>query len=312
MKVLLAVEKTRASIGAIRILKKLLLPKGSNLFLFHVHAIPQKITGLAQERILKLSKLVQDLQKGELAQASQFLEKVENTLKHQNVRVRSLVKKGYPGEEILKLIRTKGIDLVVLGTRSYSKVAGFLLGSVSQWVLQEAPCSVLIARNHPRKNLNDRKLKLLLATDGSPDAQAAIDFVNAVELPPSSQVTILHVIQKQVYETELALRMTRKDKEEFAKLAEALFKARGREGAKLLKETRMTLSFPDLHIDEQLVYGNAAAEILKSARYMKADLIVVGSRGLSGIKQMFLGSVANKVVHRAGCSVAVIRRSNKN
>jgi len=311
MKVLLALEKTRASLGAIRILKKLLLPKGTDLFLLHVHAIPQKITGLAKERILKLSKHVQDVQQEELAQTHQFLDKTKNTLKHQDVRFRSLVKMGFPGEAILKLIRTKGIDLVVLGTRSYSKMTGFLLGSVSQWVLQEAPCSVLVARNHPRKNLNDRRVKLLLATDGSLDAQAAIDFVNAVELPPSSHVTILHVMQKQVYETELALRMSRKDEEAFAKLAEELFKARGREGAKLLKDTRRALSFPDLHIDEQLVYGNAAVEILKSARNMRADLIVVGSRGLSGIKRMFLGSVSNKIVHRAGCSVAVIRSKNK-
>lgn len=308
MKVLLAVEKTGVSLGAIRILKKLLLPKGSNLFLLHVHAIPQKITGLAKERISKLSKHLQDIQKAELEQTNQSLSKIESTLKQQNVRFRSLVKMGFPGEEILKLIRTKDIDLVVLGTRSYSKVTGFLLGSVSQWVLQEAPCSVLIARNQPRKKLNDRKIKLLLATDGSPDAEAAIDFVNAMKLPPSSQVTVLHVIKKQVYETELALRMTPKDEEEFAKLAEELFRARGREGATLLKNTRKALSSPNLHIDDQLVYGNAAAEILKSARYMKADLIVVGSRGLSGLKRMFLGSVSNKVVHRTGCSVAVIRR----
>ncbi|WP_447971478.1 universal stress protein [Nitrospira sp. M1] len=311
MKVLLALEKTRVSLSAIRILGKLMLPKGSNLFLLHVHAIPQKITGLAKERILKLSKHVQDVQKEELVQTNQFLEKIENTLKHQSVRFRSLVKMGFPGEEILKLIRAKGIDLVVLGTRNYSKLTGFLLGSVSQWVLQEAPCSVLIARNVPRKKLHDRTIKLLLATDGSPDAQAAIDFVNAVELPSSSQVTVLHVIQKQVYETELSLKMTRKDEEEFSKLAEELFKARGREGAKLLTDTRKALSSHNLHIDEQLVYGNAAAEILKSARNMRADLIVVGSRGLSGIKQMFLGSVSNKIVHRAGCSVAVIRRPSK-
>jgi hypothetical protein len=37
---------------------------------------------------------------------------------------------------------------------------------------------------------------------------------------------------------------------------------------------------------------------------MKADLIVMGSRGTTGVKRLFLGSVSNKVVHSAGCSVA--------
>jgi hypothetical protein len=91
----------------------------------------------------------------------------------------ALVKKGFPGEEILKAIQAKEVDLAVLGTRGYSKATGFLLGSVSQWVLQEAPCSVLIARNMPREKKNVQGLKLLLATDGSRDSQAAVDFLQA-------------------------------------------------------------------------------------------------------------------------------------
>ncbi|MGB5056066.1 MAG: universal stress protein, partial [Nitrospirales bacterium] len=166
MRVLLAIEQTRISVGAIRILARLRLPAGSDLFLLHVQPTPQKITGLAKERILKISQQVQEVQKEAHEQARRFLGKVENTLRRQDVVFHSMVKHGFPGEEILKTIRRKGIDLVVLGTRSYSRVAGFFLGSVSQWVLQEAPCSVLIARNRPHKKLNDRSMNILLATDG--------------------------------------------------------------------------------------------------------------------------------------------------
>lgn len=311
MKVLLALEQTRISEGAIRILSKLRLPSGSDLFLLHVNPIPQPITGLAKERILKISQAVQEVQKDALEQARQFLSKVEKTLSCQDVHVYPLVKKGFPGEEILKTIRAKGIDLVVLGTRGYSKATGILLGSVSQWVLQEAPCSVLIAGKMPREKKNAQGMKVLLATDGSPDSRAAVDFVKKVELPASSQITILHVVKKHVYETEQTLTADSTQEDEFAKLAEELLAIRGREGAKLLEQTRKALSSPGLTIQERLVYGNAAPEILKTARYLRPDLIVMGSRGTTGVKRVFLGSVSSKVVHSGNCPVAIIRNKSK-
>lgn len=311
MKVLLAVEQTRISVGAIRILTRLILPGGSDLFLLHVHPIPQQIIGLAKERILKISQQVHKIDQEALEQAHQFLSKIEKTLSGQNVRVQALVKKGFPGEEILKITHSKDIDLVVLGTRSYSKAGGIFLGSVSQWVLQEAPCSVLIARNRPHKKLNDRGMKLILATDGSPDSQAAANFVKTVGIPGSSHIMILHAIKKQVYETERALTTGRINEKEFTKLAEEIFEARGREGSKLLDQTSQALSSHNLKIQMRLAYGNPAAEILKAARHMKADLIVMGSQGSTGVKRMFLGSVADNVVHSAGCSVAVIRTTKK-
>jgi nucleotide-binding universal stress UspA family protein len=312
MKVLLALEQTRISAGAIRLLSKVKLPAGTDLFLLHVNPIPQKLAGLAKERILKVSQQVKEIEKDVLEQARQFLGKVEKRLRGlQDVHFHALVKKGFPGEEILKAIQAKEVDLAVLGTRGYSKATGFLLGSVSQWVLQEAPCSVLIARNMPREKKNVQGLKLLLATDGSRDSQAAVDFLQAMELPASSQITILHIVQKQIYQTEQALTADSKNETEFAKLAEELLEVRGRDGAKLLEKTRKALSSHDLPIQERLVFGNPAAEILKTARYMKADLIVMGSRGTTGVKRLFLGSVSNKVVHSAGCSVAVIRNTDK-
>jgi nucleotide-binding universal stress UspA family protein len=150
-----------------------------------------------------------------------------------------------------------------------------------------------------------------LATDGSSDSQAAVHFLQTVGLPASSQITILHVVKKHVFETEQTLTDDKKNENEFVKLAEELLEIRGREGAKLLGQTRKALSSHDLTIQERLVYGNAAAEILKASRYVRADLIVLGSRGSTGVKRVFLGSVSNKVVLSAGCSVAVIRSTNK-
>ena len=53
--------------------------------------------------------------------------------------------------------------------------------------------------------------------------------------------------------------------------------------------------------------GNAGREICELAYTESADLIMVGSRGLQGFKEMFLGSVSNYVTHHAPCSVLIVR-----
>jgi nucleotide-binding universal stress UspA family protein len=53
--------------------------------------------------------------------------------------------------------------------------------------------------------------------------------------------------------------------------------------------------------------GHAADEILDLAREVGADLIIVGSKGLTGIERLALGSVAERVVREAGCTVEVAR-----
>ncbi|MGF1541773.1 MAG: universal stress protein [Pleurocapsa sp.] len=53
--------------------------------------------------------------------------------------------------------------------------------------------------------------------------------------------------------------------------------------------------------------GNPGRTICELADTWEADLIVVGSRGLKGLKEMFLGSVSNYITHHAPCSVLIVR-----
>jgi nucleotide-binding universal stress UspA family protein len=60
-------------------------------------------------------------------------------------------------------------------------------------------------------------------------------------------------------------------------------------------------------LEYELAYGDPAEEITKSACKRNADIIVVGSHGRRGVKRMLLGSVAEKVLHNAPCSVLTIK-----
>lgn len=56
-------------------------------------------------------------------------------------------------------------------------------------------------------------------------------------------------------------------------------------------------------------FGNPGRTICDRAQTWSIDLILVGSRGLTGAKEMFLGSVSNYVTHHAPCSVLIVRKT---
>lgn len=57
----------------------------------------------------------------------------------------------------------------------------------------------------------------------------------------------------------------------------------------------------------KIQYGSPASKIVESAEKGKFDLVVVGSRGIGGIKGAILGSVANTIVHKSKVSVLVVK-----
>lgn len=229
---------------------------------------PQNFTGLAKERILKIAQHVKEIEKDVREQARQFLGTVEKRLRgHRDVHVHSLVRKGVPGEEIVKTIDAQGVALVVRRVRGDSKTTGFFFGSVSQWVLYGASCSVLIGgHNTPSGNKKVGGMNLLSATDGSPHSQASVSFLKTVGFPPNSQLTILHVVKGRLFQTEPVRTTYRTQQAEWLKLSQDLLKIRRREGRRLLQKTPSALTGSGLKIVKLLVCGNEAHEILKAGK----------------------------------------------
>jgi nucleotide-binding universal stress UspA family protein len=60
-------------------------------------------------------------------------------------------------------------------------------------------------------------------------------------------------------------------------------------------------------VERHLAVGQPPVEILRVARTATADLIVVGTHGRTGVGRLVLGSVAERLVREAGCSVLVVR-----
>lgn len=146
MKILLAVDGSPCSGLAIAELARLRLADGAIVQIVTVDASlePSLLTGLPTA----LDELVRQ----QRAAATRRLAEAVKTLQQLGPPNLSIVPKlleGDPKEAIVNEAERWGADLIVVGSHGYGAFRRFLLGSVSEFVANYAPCSVLIARQKP-------------------------------------------------------------------------------------------------------------------------------------------------------------------
>ena len=215
---------------------------------------------------------------------------------------------GDPAATILKMIDVSKPDLVIVGSHGRSVPARLFLGSVSAELIHHAPCSVRVVRQ-PGKA--EGPIRILIATDGSDEAQACVDAVARRSWPEGTGARILGVMQTlvptmpvmapaleaQTFATEPAARVIEEsDARERVKLRWTVDGAANR------------LQQAGLIADAVVIDGDARQEISAEAERWKADSVFVGARGLGALDRLLLGSVSTAVVHHAACAVEVVRR----
>ncbi len=310
MKILWSVDFSRDSKAAIRFLSDIDFPKGSEGLLLHVITKNEELRKFAHAS--DLTNLLGQLRKNAIERVQRNLKKLADQFFPAKLQQTVLVKEGSPGEEILSVIHKKQVDLAVLGTRGISGIKRFFLGSVSDWIIQEAPCPVLVARGSGRRV--DRGMRVVVAMDGSNEADTAVEFLNQLTFPPKSEIVLFHVVEPIDYtvvqDDYRILGLGPSGLQELQKWAKEIHRRREQAQASLLQKTRKTLSPRKVKV-EKIAVGYAAEEIIKAAYRFRADLIVIGSRGLTGVKRTLLGSVSSRVARHAPCSVLVVRKSQK-
>lgn len=205
---------------------------------------------------------------------------------------------GRPVDAILDVANAFAPDLIVAGSRGHGPIATMLLGSVSAELVDRAPCPVLVAR----RNAIDHTL---LAYDGSPEAKQALELVSAWPFLCGHQTEVVSVAQPPVlWRTGIAPGMYRRVIDDYG---DDLKKLQAEYGD-LAGEAERLLTEADVATTAQCRTGDPAHEILLAAQQADADLIVIGSRGRTGLKRAVLGSVARNVLINAQASVLVVRQ----
>lgn len=138
---------------------------------------------------------------------------------------------------------------------------------------------------------------IVVALDGSEFAEWVIQTLQELQLQPETKVVLAHVISPPETHLEIVADRPHADAEEFP--YRHIEKQLQSYQAKLSGESQL-----------EIVSGEPAEEIIRLANIYRADLIVIGCRGLTGVKRILQGSVSSQVVESATCSVLVVKPNN--
>lgn len=306
MRILVADDRSKDAQGAISLLLRIGVPQRSDVFLLHVSELQTWPMFSTQGRAFGVQQQIDLLREQATQKALASLRTVQEQFVSAGLRAHPIVAEGLPVEEILSAIDRHEIDLAVLGSRGLSAAKRFLLGSVSDHVLNNAPCSLLISRGRPGRTARSTRgrLRVLVAVDASAQARAAVQFLQSLTLPQPTVVTLFHVIDKRASLGPQVLGLDRLQSTGLLKEAAHVSKELG---LSLLEGIQDQLAQSDWDVNTRLVTGHPAEEIIKAAAKCKAHLIVLGARGMSKIDRLLLGSVSRKVAHHAPCSVLIVR-----
>jgi nucleotide-binding universal stress UspA family protein len=219
---------------------------------------------------------------------------VERLTKRNPDEVTIQVDDGPPDQAIVKAADRLGADLVVVGSTGAKGLRRLLLGSVAAGVVRHGHTSVLVARAAPEDG------PVLLAVDFSPASDAAAALAADEVRRRKARLCVMHGVE--VLNPELALA-------EPGMVPSALMTIPTDEMSESARK-RLAGILAELAVDGEVevVLGPAADSIVRVANERRAELVVVGNSGRTGLDRLLLGSVAAAVVRDAPCSVLVARQ----
>lgn len=141
--------------------------------------------------------------------------------------------------------------------------------------------------------------RILVGLDGSEYSMKALDFAIDIAKRYQSQLVLVHVVMRQIYAIN--------PPEAGILAGTAIVRELETEGRAILVKGEETAKAHGVPVEARLRQGVPAEELLHAAADEKADLIVLGSRGLSQVKAFLLGSVSDKVSHHAKCPTLIVR-----
>jgi nucleotide-binding universal stress UspA family protein len=212
----------------------------------------------------------------------------------------SHLRMGGADEEIVALGEEVGAGLIVVGSRGRGQLRRALMGSVSDSVVRHAHCPVMVVRGARDRERTLFSGKVLLATDGSEEAVLATRTAVDVAEKSASELHVIHATPMPLYVDPSTERI---------RLPEDVEKEVKEDAQKVLDEQVQQVEAAGGTIAQtHLRIGRPDEQIVSEAGQISAGLIVMGSRGLGGVRRALMGSVSDSVVRHAHCPVLVVRR----
>ena len=284
-RLLLSSDGSEYSEGAIREAIKLAKRCGSALSVLSVVETNAEYAALAPQLVEKSEKA-----------AREHLAAVKDRAKAEGVDAETILREGedsyaYVTEEASKHKST----MIIMGRRGRKGLKRLVMGSTTARVIGHAPCSVLVV---PRAASVEFK-SIVVATDGSKYSAAAASETIGIAKRNNANITVAAVVP-----ADIAMPT---DVDFAAMQAEKLADQEMHAAEKNAKTVKEAAAKEGVEAKAFVMTGKPADAIMEIARDQKADLVVVGSHGRTGLDKLLMGSVAERVIVLAPCAVLVVK-----
>ena len=204
------------------------------------------------------------------------------------LEIRTMHRTGEPSSEIIQVAEEEGADLIILGNEKRSKVGQVLLGGIRAKVVDGSPSDVMLVPEMSEIRFG----KILVGVNGTPAGNAA--GMRALELAVSFGSEV-HAVTAIDIPTDRGLRygVLKDARHKGFKALEAI----ARQGEKL-----------GLQVITELQEASPEKCLLRYANDKEIQHIVLGSKGYSGVSDILLGSVVERVALHAPCAIQVVKR----
>ena len=202
---------------------------------------------------------------------------------------------------IIQYCTDYNIDLVVMGTHGRKGLSRSLLGSVAEEVVRLAPATVLTVREQERVSpLSDQLERIVVPVDFSEFSGAALHYTKELAASFNATLDVIHVIEERLHPAFYNTGVF------------SIYDIEPRIESKILEELKAFYSNttgPEVKAGFTILYGNPAKEILHRLETQQADILVISTHGLTGVKRALLGSVAERLVREAPCPVITLKNT---
>ena len=212
---------------------------------------------------------------------------------------------GRPFEEICKLARELGVELIVLPTRGHSGLKHVALGSTAERVVRHAPCSVLIPRGKKSKAVtwNGKPAgkfevrKILVPVDFSDCSLAGVKYAARLAKRFGAKLHLFHAVFP--YAQMIAVDRMGGELRPLLESAQANAEV-------AMQKLQQSVFLRGVSCETEVRAGAAIDEICAASGRDNVELVVTSTHGRTGFSHALIGSVAEHVVRYAECPVLVV------
>jgi nucleotide-binding universal stress UspA family protein len=296
MKILIAYDGSDGAESAIDDLKRAGLPRRAEAVVLTIVEelipMPASIGGVDTT----FAKSLLEEEKDSLALARRARSRIHHLFPGWEIMAEAGI--GSPVGEIIARADEWRPDLIVVGSHGHTALGRMFFGSVSQKVINEARCSVRVARG--RIVEPEVPARIIVGVDGSDEADAAVEEIASRNWPDGGEVRIVNSTWTipAASDPGTAVNLEEwiaRETERVNKVVEGAARKLGSAGLKV-----------SVVVKEQ----EPKALLTSEAEDLMADCIFVGARGMGRLERFLIGSVSSGVAARARCSVEVVRAGN--